>query len=118
MRRFVCLLLLAFLNISLASASASSITSQPHHQGSGGFASWMAGTSYLQPTLAPSSPDNWLGGMGIWSNSADWSAGEPGGSSDVFINTGNDNVTLDVNASCSAPQEKYVIGSPRREAIC
>ncbi|HZP23679.1 MAG TPA: PEP-CTERM sorting domain-containing protein, partial [Terriglobales bacterium] len=50
----------------------------------------------------PSSPDNWLGGTGNWSNVADWSAGEPGSGSDVFINTGNDNVTLDVSASINS----------------
>ena len=29
-------------------------------------------------TYTPSSPDNWLGGTGNWSNGADWSAGLPG----------------------------------------
>ena len=28
--------------------------------------------------LAPSSPDNWRGGTGNWSNGADWTAGLPG----------------------------------------
>jgi hypothetical protein len=55
-----------------------------------------------QVSLAPNSPDNWLGGTGNWSNGADWSAGQPGSGSDVFINTGNDNVTLDVNASINS----------------
>jgi PEP-CTERM motif len=50
----------------------------------------------------PSSPDNWLGGTGNWSNGSDWSAGLPGGSSDVTIGTGNDIVTLDTSASISS----------------
>jgi hypothetical protein len=50
----------------------------------------------------PSSPDNWLGGTGNWSNSADWSAGLPGSNSDVTINTGSDNVTLDTSSSINS----------------
>ncbi len=48
---------------------------------------------------APSTPDNWLGGTGNWSNPSDWSAGLPGSNSDVIINTGHDYVTLDTSAS-------------------
>ena len=47
----------------------------------------------------PSSPDNWLGGTGNWSDGADWSAGLPGSNSDVIINTGNDDVILDTSAN-------------------
>lgn len=49
-----------------------------------------------------SSPDNWLGGAGNWSNGADWSAGLPGVGNDVFINTGSDNVTLDTSFSINS----------------
>jgi hypothetical protein len=52
--------------------------------------------------LVPSSPDNWLGGIGYWSNGADWSAGLPGSGSDVFIGTGSDNVILDTSASVNS----------------
>ncbi len=51
---------------------------------------------------APSSPDDWLGGTGNWSNPADWSAGLPGSDSDVIINTGNDDVTLDTSADINS----------------
>ena len=53
-------------------------------------------------TSSGSSSDNWLGGIGNWSNGADWSAGLPGSSSDVIINTGNDNVTLDADSSINS----------------
>jgi len=61
---------------------------------------WLGATG--GPFNAPSSPDNWLGGAGNWSNSADWSAGLPGSSSDVTINTGSDNVTLDTSPSINS----------------
>src|SRR5580704_12664233 len=51
---------------------------------------------------APSSPDNWLGGTGNWSNTSFWSSGLPGQSSDVMINTGNDYVTLNTSASINS----------------
>jgi hypothetical protein len=66
------------------------------------FQAWMSGAFSPQSSFAPSSPDNWLGGTGNWSNGADWSAGEPGGGSDVFINTGNDHVGLDVSATINS----------------
>src|SRR5271165_3063767 len=51
-------------------------------------------------TLPPSSPDNWNGSTGNWSNAGQWSAGEPGASSDVTIYSGgNDLVTLDVGST-------------------
>ena len=52
--------------------------------------------------IFPSSPDNWLGGTGNWSNGSDWSSGLPGTGSDVVIGTGNDYVTLDTNASINS----------------
>ena len=65
------------------------------------------GTSYLAREIAgirgsrrfrtPSSPDNWRGGTGNWSNGADWTAGLPAGSGDVTINTGTDTVVLDTS---------------------
>ncbi len=103
MRRFVCssflrsVILLALLNISFTSAGAANVArTRPHRTAD--FSSWMSGTSYSSSSFDPSSPDNWLGGTGYWDNPANWSAGEPGAGSDVFINTGNDSVTLDVNA--------------------
>ena len=49
-----------------------------------------------------SSTDSWLGGSGNWSNSGQWSSGLPGQSSDVVINTGNDNVTWDTSANINS----------------
>jgi hypothetical protein len=82
-------------------AGANNKTTQPHN--SEDFDFWSDGLPSRAPSFAtPSSPDNWLGGSGNWSNGADWSAGEPGSSSDVFINTGNDYVTLDTNANINS----------------
>lgn len=50
----------------------------------------------------PSSPDNWRGGTGNWSNGADWTGGLPAGSSDVTINTGTDTVVLDTSSSINS----------------
>jgi len=77
---------------------------------SGGYASTIqeparqhASASYGAPALhMPSAPDDWLGGTGNWSNGADWSAGLPGSDSDVSINTGSDNVTLDTSSSINS----------------
>src|SRR5271167_4925440 len=38
--------------------------------------------------LIPSSPDNWNGGTGNWSNGANWNNGVPGATSDVTIYSG------------------------------
>src|SRR5271165_6272611 len=44
--------------------------------------------------------DDWLGGTGNWSNGALWSGGVPVPADNVLIYSGgNDNVTLDVNAT-------------------
>lgn len=43
--------------------------------------------------------DNWLGGFGVWSNPAHWSDGIPWVDCDVYIGTGNDDVSLDVNSN-------------------
>jgi len=106
--------LLGFVSSTLGSAWASSITTPgrpasavvtlaaAENPNSIAFEAWLRAPSDLHSSFNPSSPDNWLGGMGNWSIGADWSAGEPGGNSDVFINTGNDNVTLDVNASINS----------------
>ncbi len=83
---------------AVAAAQGSNIERSPGH-----FASF--GNQYVLPAAVdfsaslnfPSSPDNWLGGTGNWSNAADWSAGLPGYGNDVFINTGSDNVTLDIS---------------------
>jgi hypothetical protein len=95
------LLLVVSINLSvgLAHAAAAARHAQPNNAAQ--FQSWMVGT-ISQPSYVPSSPDNWLGGSGSWSNGANWSAGEPGGTSDVTINTGNDNVALDVNAGINS----------------
>ena len=60
----------------------------------------------------PSSPDNWLGGTGNWSNGSDWSAGRPNNGSDVTIGTGNDYVTLDTSASINSLTLGGSSGSP------
>jgi hypothetical protein len=52
--------------------------------------------------LQPSSPDNWLGGTGNWSNGSDWTSGLPGSASDVTINTSSDYVTLDTSSSINS----------------
>ena len=57
---------------------------------------------WTQSYRDPSSPDNWLGGNGNWSNGSDWSAGLPGSGNDVNINTGNDTVTLDTSSSINS----------------
>ncbi len=90
----------AFLNV-VPAAHASSIATQPHRD-SLGYESWLAGSMDLHSSLTPDSPDDWLGGTGYWDNGADWSVGVPGGSSDVVIATGSDNVTLDQNASINS----------------
>ena len=61
-----------------------------------------AAVDFSAPLNFPSSPDNWLGGTGNWSNAADWSAGLPGSGNDVFINTGSDDVTLDTSFSINS----------------
>jgi hypothetical protein len=89
---------------AITSARASSINPLPQK-----FAS--SSTPYVLPTIVPgvaatlffpSSPDNWLGGTGNWSNGVDWSSGLPGSNNDVSINTGSDNVTLDTSSSINS----------------
>ena len=61
------------------------------------------GATYFPVFLSsPSSPDNWLGGSGNWSNSGQWSSGLPVQTSDVVINTGNDNVTWDTSSNINS----------------
>ncbi|HZL67898.1 MAG TPA: PEP-CTERM sorting domain-containing protein [Candidatus Limnocylindrales bacterium] len=49
------------------------------------------------------STDDWLGGTGNWSNPADWTGGLPGTGSDVYIDSGgNDLVYLDTSASIAS----------------
>ena len=53
--------------------------------------------------LSPGTPDNWNGGTGNWSVPGNWSAGEPGASSDVTIYSGgNDTVTLDTSPTITS----------------
>jgi PEP-CTERM motif len=52
--------------------------------------------------LRPSSPDDWLGGTGNWSNGSDWTSGLPGSGSEVTINTSSDYVTLDTSSSINS----------------
>jgi hypothetical protein len=66
------------------------------------FPPWIDAGSSFPASFNPSSPDDWLGGTGNWSDPADWSAGLPGSSSDVFINTGNDYVTLDTSTNINS----------------
>jgi len=93
---------MAFVSFATLKANAGQSTHQQHVQ-SANFEYWISDASGrpMDFTLV-SSPDNWLGGTGNWSNSADWSAGEPGSSSDVFINTGNDYVTLNTSTNINS----------------
>jgi hypothetical protein len=95
--------LVALVSFATFAAQAEDSTHRQRAAQSAGFAYWSS-DAFGRPMnfTTPSSPDNWLGGTGNWSNGADWSAGEPGGSSDVFINTGNDYVTLDTSASINS----------------
>ena len=95
-------LLLLTLNTLTFPAWSSGTSTQRRRHSSSGFAAWMGTTSFYLPVYVPNSPDNWLGGTGNWSNGADWSAGEPGSGSDVFITTGNDHVNLDVSATINS----------------
>src|SRR5215469_15755339 len=89
--------LVALVIISALTAGAAD---SAHRAQPAGFAYWTTDASGRPMSFTvPTSPDNWLGGSGNWSNGALWSAGEPGGTSDVFINTGNDSVMLDVSKS-------------------
>ncbi len=91
------ILLSALTESSLVWASSVSSHSRPI-----GFQSWIGNSSNLAANLNPSTPDDWLGGAGNWSNAADWSGGEPGNGNDVIINSGNDAVTLDTNANINS----------------
>ncbi len=94
--------LILSLAFFVGSAQASNI-SKATHQTAPSWNFWGGNTVYVERTFSlPSSPDNWLGGTGNWSNGADWSAGLPGSSSDVTINTGSDLVTLDTDASINS----------------
>jgi len=101
--RHLSLVLLVPTVLAIGTAQASSIDQSPRR-----FASFSS--PYVLPTAVgsigtldlPSSPDNWLGGTGNWSNGADWSSGLPGSNDDVSINTGNDNVTLDTSSSINS----------------
>jgi hypothetical protein len=104
MRRFACALLFFVAFGAINSAQASSIRHHPRGHN-------VSLVQYVKQTYSggidgtfglASLPDNWLGGTGNWSNVADWSAGLPGSTSDVLINTGNDNVTLDTNATINS----------------
>jgi len=95
-------IIVVFVALASFAAQAADTTHRARSAQSAGFADWISDASGRPMNFAvPSSPDNWLGGSGNWSNGADWSAGEPGGSSDVFINTGNDYVMLDQNTSAN-----------------
>src|SRR5579862_6272684 len=96
------IVLLSFLSLCLSSAHAANRPARTPRQCVPSFQSWMSGVLSSHPSFAPTTPDNWLGGMGNWSNPADWSAGEPGSGSDVTINTGNDHVNLDVSATINS----------------
>ena len=65
---------------------------------SGGGNLTLAQSGSISPLITP--PDNWNGGTGNWSNSGNWSAGEPGAGSDVTIYSGGtDQVTLDTGST-------------------
>src|ERR1035437_3438918 len=111
-RRLPVILAISAVLFVTCSAQASSIRKARKHS---------TGAPYLQQggirgiagVLLPSSPDGWLGGVGNWSNGADWSAGLPGGNSDVLINTANDTVTLDTSASINSLTLGGTTGSSR-----
>ncbi|MGA8874966.1 MAG: hypothetical protein WB555_05510, partial [Candidatus Korobacteraceae bacterium] len=95
--------IVVFVALATFAARAENSTHRQRSAQSADFAYWIGDASGRPMNFTtPSSPDNWLGGTGNWSNGADWSAGEPGTSSDVFINTGNDYVTLDTSASINS----------------
>lgn len=93
---------LAIVILPMAAAQASNRRLHSQQSKSMEVEGWVSNPSYFHPFTLPSSPDNWLGGTGNWSTGVDWSAGEPGGGSDVFINTGNDYVTLDTSATINS----------------
>lgn len=86
---FVVLVILGFSFIQANASAARKLTGAKRAPSQGGVST-------------PSSPDNWLGGTGNWSNGSDWSAGRPNNGSDVTIDTGNDYVTLDTSASINS----------------
>ncbi len=65
----------------------------------------------------PSSPDNWTGGTGVWSNGTFWSNGLPGSGSDVTINTGSDYVTLDTSSSINSLTLGGAVGNPETSTL-
>ena len=88
------LLLILFAVMSVSGGYASPIHKSTIH---GDFAFHSAYAIY-----SSTSTDNWLGGTGNWSNPADWTGGLPGIGSDVYIDTGNDLVYLDTNATIAS----------------
>ena len=101
MRRFACALLFFVAVSTINNAQASNIRRRPKRLNPS-VAQYIGSPSMDGTFGLASLPDNWLGGTGNWSNGADWSAGLPGSNSDVLINTGNDNVTLDTNANINS----------------
>ena len=92
-----------FVMLSLIPANSSTHKKQAISLNSAAVNFWNEAVPYVPATFyAPSSPDNWRGGTGNWSNPGLWTAGLPGSSSDVSINTGNDYVTLDVSSSINS----------------
>lgn len=94
-----------FCSLTLAPVAAHSSSIDEHPQYFDPMTSYLTGEDtrdISSPFRSFSTSDNWLGGTGNWSNGADWSAGVPGSSSDVFINTGNDYVTLDTSATINS----------------
>jgi hypothetical protein len=89
-----------YLLLSLVVLSLSNLTIAAHVQSGRGATRGAASTQ--RGILRPSSPDNWLGGTGNWSNGSDWTSGLPGAGSDVTIYTGNDYVTLDTSSSINS----------------
>lgn len=97
----LCVTVLCLLNFAVATDS------QSRHSPNG--------ARPLSPTRSiglPSSPDDWLGGTGNWSNGSDWSSGLPGSASDVTINTSSDYVTLDTSGSINSLTLGGAVGYP------
>jgi len=93
-------MLTRYLLLSLVVLSLSNLTIASSSQAGRGATRGSA--SSQREMLRPSSPDNWLGGTGNWSNGSDWSSGLPGSGSDVTINTSSDYVTLDTSSSINS----------------
>jgi fibronectin-binding autotransporter adhesin len=96
----LCIFVLSLSNLTIIASSRT-----------GRGATQRSGASHGQASR-PSSPDNWIGGTGVWSNGTFWSNGLPGAGSDVNINTSSDYVTLDTSSSINSLTLGGSVGFP------